>query len=322
MIVLCIESSHTRGMGHLFHSLLYVDFLKSHNVPFLFLINKDHASEQILKNNSIKYINVDFNDTCSKWEKEIISKYKISTWINDKYCSSMELGRHVSETRCKFYVIDDVGEGESYATASFAGMLFPTKTLYRTDRVYKGTEYIILNPEIKDYIRRRDEIRKIIVTLGGSDTYGSTIEVVDALNNTMVNTQIDILIGPGFKFRKELQDMNKKHFPIMQNVPSLIKKFYEYDLAITGGGGTCCEAMASGLPCMIIANENHEVNTGMFFQKKGCCVYLGKHGEWNRDGLKKINNLQIADMSTKGIETFDTNAVKRIFDIILKEDEG
>ncbi len=315
MIALAIESSNQRGMGHLFHSLLYVDFLEKHNIPYCYFINADAASEVILRDNKIKYHVVDYSDVVSNWEAEYIQKYHIERWLNDKFETSDAMGRHVKEAGAKFYVIDDIGKGEYYADISFCGMLLPTKEQFLCKRVYKGTEYVVLNPEVELYRRKRSELRRLIVTLGGSDTYGVTIEVVEELKKN--DTDADILVGPNFMFRDKLDEVNAGRFRIMQHLPSLIQSFSEYDFAITGGGGTCCEAMASGLPCMVIANEPHEENTGRFYEKKGACLYAGRRGDWNRDAIKNIFQLDISVMSARGMGIFDTDAVSRIFRIIF-----
>ena len=74
MIALAIESSNQRGMGHLFHSLLYVDYLKQHNVPYRYFINKDSVSEEILMSHSIQYDVVDYADVVSNWEADFIHR--------------------------------------------------------------------------------------------------------------------------------------------------------------------------------------------------------------------------------------------------------
>lgn len=314
MIALCIECSNTRGMGHLFRALLYADHLRDDQCPFIVLVNSDKTAIQILEEKNIDYVVVDYEDLDSHWENKIIKKYGITCWINDKFDTSFEMGSHIKETNIPFFVIDDVGKGERFADVSFAGMLFPTKKVYLSDHVEKGIEYIILNPEISKYRRERKTLDKILVSLGGSDTYGATVGVVRAL--VQYGIKADIHIGPEFAFMDDLQKVNKKSFRILQRVPSLIELYNEYDFAITGGGVTCCEAMASGLPCAIIANEDHEINTAMYFEKRGSCVFFGKHDSWDEKKLQKIDGIDLAKMSRTGMDLFPLDAVDRIFNII------
>lgn len=314
MYVICIESSNSRGMGHLFRALLYIDYLNKNNKPYKLLINNDERSLRILQEHGIDYIIVDFDDLNSDWEKKIIVKYNVSVWINDKFITSIDMARHVTQTGAKLCLIDDVGEADKYADIHFAGMIYPTKQNIGGKRTYCGNEYIILNPEIERYRRKRKELKRIIVSMGGSDPHEVTIAVLEELKK--YHYDVDIIIGPNFKRKKDLEKINCGSFHIYQNVPSLIKTFYEYDLAITGGGVTCCEANAAGLPCIIIANAPHEINTGKYVESMGGAVYAGSYDDWNRDILRDINKLDIEKMSICGMNKFRLDTVQRMMEII------
>lgn len=321
MYIVCIESSNSRGMGHLFRALLYVEYLKSHNMEFMFLINNDVNSLKILDDKNIEYTIVDFEDVTSNWERNIIEQNAVDVWINDKFETSWEMGKHISDTQIFFCMIDDIGKGEVFADAHFVGMIYPTRKNVKGKHVFTGSEYIILNPEIAQYRRIRNKLKKIVVSLGGSDPHGVTIDVVKEL--LQYNYEITVIIGPNFRLREELEVINKGRFPVLQNVPSLIETFYEYDLAITGGGVTCCEASAAGLPCVIIANAPHEENTGRYMESLGGCVYAGNHGDWNKKILRNLQELNIRKMSLSGMDSFYLDAVERIMDKIreIKKEE-
>lgn len=322
MLALCIESSNSRGMGHLFRSFLYVEYLKKKQIDFIYLINDDEKSLRLLQEKQIEYILVDYADIGSEWEKQIIHQYQVDVWFNDKFETSYEMGQHIKEAKqdILFCMLDDVGNADVWADIVFAGMIYPTKKTFKSRYVYAGPEYIILNPQIAGYRRKRTAISRIIVTLGGSDPHGVTLEVTEKLKT--ISCDVDIIIGPNFKFKKELEQINQETFRIYQNVPSLIEMFYEYDLAITGGGVTCCEANAAGLPCVIIANAPHEINTGEFIQSLGSSIYAGKYGEWDRDILDELSSLDVATMSESGMKAFRLDAVDTMFGCMLDFKNG
>lgn len=83
--------------------------------------------------------------------------------------------------------------------------------------------------------RQRTGLRKILVTLGGSDTYGVAVKVVNILKKKGYSA--DIVIESDFQHKDLLNQKIDSRFIVYDTVPSLIAKFYEYDLAITGGGG-------------------------------------------------------------------------------------
>lgn len=96
--------------------------------------------------------------------------------------------------------IDDCGEGADYVDLHFCAMLFHN---LRGRHIYSGKEYMILNPEIARYRRRRTALNKILVTLGGSDTYGVTVKVVKILKEK--GLKADIVTGPDFQHSDELK---------------------------------------------------------------------------------------------------------------------
>ena len=319
-IALAIEGSNKRGMGHVFRSLLYVDYLKNNNIDFVYLINNDSKTIELLKKNNVDYILVDYADLNSNWEGKIIQKYGIDVWLNDKFETEVELERHIHEQNILFACLDDVGRGSINADIFFAGMIYPTLEKPKGKKYYCGTEYVTLNPEIEKYKKKRKQINKIVVSMGGSDPHEVTIDLIKELKR--YDYDVDIVIGPNFKKKRELELINNGVFQVYQNVPPLIEFFSHYDLAITGGGVTCCEANAAGLPCVVIANAPHEINTGKWLEEMGGCKYLGDYENWSRDIFKSINSLELEKMSINGMKKFDTKAIERIFSIIKSEVEN
>ena len=316
-IAIAIESSNSRGMGHLFRALQYVDFLKQKNINFTLLINNDPTALSILNLNKINYVIVNYGDLNSNWEQNIIKSNNITVWFNDKFTTTISMAKHVKDAGAYFICIDDVGEGAYLSDLYFAGMIYPTLQKGLGKKNYCGREYVVLSKELDLYKRSRNEIKRIVITMGGSDPHEVTEDLIKEFKK--YEYDVSVVIGPSYKRKFELECVNDSRFKIYQNLESLFSFLYNFDLAVTGGGGTCCEAAAMGLPTMIIANAPHEINTGRSMEKLGVSVFLGDHSNWSKSRLKDIENLNIEKMSTLGINLFDTKAVERIFDIILKE---
>ena len=316
MYIICIESSKTRGMGHFFRSLLYVSYLQKNGKKFILLINNDSKAIDILKDKKIPYVIVDFSDD-TDWQTPIIKQYGAKVWLQDKFETAIPMAENIAHNDILFCMIDEFGPGAELCDLHFAGMIYLTgREIYGKKR-FCGSEFVILNPEIECYKMLRKRVSKVVISLGGSDPFGTTVEVVKKINET--NYDVEIIIGPDFVQRKELEEVNINHYPIFQNVPSLIKEFSGFDFAVTGGGITCCEANASGIPCLIIANAPHEIQTGHYMENKGGAVFAGSYMDWNRELVNKIPTLDIEFMSRSGMATFDTKAIERIFTVIEQE---
>lgn len=316
MYLICIESSKTRGMGHLFRSLLYVSYLESINEKYVVLINYDKSAIDILASRNIPFRLIDFSDT-SDWQTKLIKEYNADAWLEDKFETSIEMASNIKKNHIPLCAVDEFGAGADLCDIHFAGMIYLTGHEVRGKKIYCGAEYVILNPEIDKYRKLRSSVSNVIVSLGGSDPYGLTVEIVKELNKT--NFNVEVIIGPDFDYKDELYKVNKKNYPVQQNVPSLIKEFSKFDFAITGGGVTCCEANSSGIPCIIFANAPHEIHTGQYMESKGGALYAGSYEGWNKEIINRIEQLDIMKMSRAGMHTFDTKAVERIFTIIKQE---
>ncbi len=316
MYIIGVESSKARGMGHFFRSLLYAAYLKSIDKQFVILINKDERAIDILKSKCIPFIVVDYSDE-SEWETPIIEKYKAVVWLQDKFETSMQMAVNIKKSNILFCAIDEFGAGAEMCDIHFAGMMYLTGHNMNGKKIYYGSEYVILNPEIDYYKRVRTEVSNVIISLGGSDPYGMTVDVVKQISKT--NLSVEVIIGPNFDYREELDRVNIKNYPVLQNVPSLIEEFSKFDFAITSGGVTCCEANSCGIPCIIIANAPHEMYTGIFMQNSGGAIYAGSYEGWDREVIRCISNFNIEQMSRAGMATFDTKAIERIFSIIEQE---
>lgn len=310
MIVICIESSHKRGMGHFFRALNIVDFLSLKKEKALIVINKDIVSNQLLEQKKIPYVVVDYDDEQSNWEKGIILKYCVDVWLLDKFYSSMELAQHIKTERILLVAIDDCGPGAELVDIHFCSMIFQN---LKGKRIFRGKDYLILNKEIEKYRRKRSKINKIIVSLGGSDTYGVTNKIVRVLKE--YGYSADIVIGPNFHHKKQLKKEIDTEFTIIEKVPSLIELFSNYDMAITGGGVTCFEANASGLPCIIVANELHEIEIAKYVEKFGGSIFAGYYKEIDKRKFQ-MEFLNIEQMSIDALNAFPLNGMSNVYEII------
>ncbi len=311
MFAICLESSHQRGMGHLFRMLNFVLFLERKKESYIFFINNDTKSIQLLMRNGINPIIVDLSDYKSDWESYFIKKFKITHWINDRLDTHALHAKKVKKNNIHLITFDDHGSGAKYCDINICGLHFSNRKLFGK-KTYKGLDYLILNPEIEKYRRVRTNVKKILVTLGGSDTYGVTIKVMKILMRN--NNVATVILGPSFQNKDELKMFSPRLFTIKESVPSLIKEFSKYDLAITGGGMTPFEANASGLPCIIVANEKIEIPNGKFLESLGSSVFGGYHTKINEKAFSTL--LLIKNMSENGINNIGLYGIQNVYNAI------
>lgn len=297
------------GMGHLFRILNFIECLISKREDFIVFLNDDSTALEILKSKGIKYEIVDLKDKGSDWETSLIERCGIDIWINDRLGTEINHSQNVKKNNILLITFDDNGAGAEMADIHVAALAFSKEAFPKGKKILSGIDYLILNKEIAKYRRLRKNQENIIVTLGGSDTYGVTVKVAGILKE--LGKKATLHIGPSFRHYSELEALMDSNFQIISRVPSMAETFYNYDLAITGGGITPFEANASGLPCIIIANEVFEIANGHFLEGMGSSVFAGYHESINISLFRK--ELDIEKMSRIGINTIPLEGAENIY---------
>lgn len=312
MYAICVESSHERGMGHLFRGINLYHFLESKSERAMLFVNDNEPAVRLLQQQKIPYEAIDFDDTESDWESCLIRRYDVGVWINDKYQTDRRMYEHIKKNKTVLLTaIDEESDNSDLLDLHFVGMVFQKDFVPRGRRVFRGNDYIVLNPQISQYRHLRKDVKRIIVSMGGSDTYGVTVKVLRILQERKIPA--DIVIGPSFEHKSDLMKIMTEEYRVFQNVPSLIGMFRYYDLAVTGGGVTCFEAAASGLPCIIIASEVFEIDTAEYMERLGTAVFAGYHEQIDFSKFD-LSALDIETMSRNGMQKITLHGAQNIYD--------
>ena len=313
MFALCIESSHARGMGHFFRALNLADALTHAGLQFTFYLNDHAPSRQILVERGIPHRTVNLADFSSAWEAMLIRDDGIKLWLNDRLNTDFRHSEIVKESGIPLVTFDDRGTGANLTDLHIAALAFNAHEKLAGSRVLRGTDHLILNPEIQNYTRLRKQLSSILVTLGGSDTHGVTITVVRLLER--MGRSATVIVGPAFMHTTILEDVLTDNFTLKRGVPSMIEEFYHHDLAITGGGITPFEANASGLPCIVIANECFEIPVGIALQARGGSIFVGRHDSLLQPLFDP--DLPLTEMSRAGMKNIGLEGTERVLRELL-----
>lgn len=308
MFALCIESSHARGMGHFYRALNLADGLAKAGLPYTFYLNDHAPSRKILDERGVPHRVVDLEDFTGEWEAALIRRDGITLWVNDRLDTDVRHAEKIKATGIPLVTFDDRGTGAAQADLHIAALTFDAQERLAGTKLLRGSEYLILNPQITDYTRLRKQLSSILVTLGGSDTYGVTVKVVQMLKE--LGLTATIVAGPAFLHMDMLDEVLTGGFVLKRGVPSLIEEFYRHDLAITGGGITPFEANASGLPCVVIANELFEIPVGMALQKLGGSLFAGYHESLSSPLFS--TELPLEQMSQAGMRNIGLQGTQRV----------
>lgn len=313
MLALCIESSHVRGMGHLFRALALADGLRQQGVALRFFLNDHAAACKLISDAGFAPTVVPLQHS-GEWENEVIAAHRIDVWVNDRLNTDLHHAEVIKRAGLPLVTFDDRGSGAALADLNFAALIFDEVERLSGRRILQGIDYLVLNPQIRRFQRQRQEQRSVLVTLGGSDTYGVTLDVIRHLSRT--NQTVTVVVGPGFAHLELLKGLMPSSFVLKQSVPSLIEEFHAHDLAITGGGVTPFEATASGLPVIVIANEPFEVPVGEALSHTGAAVFAGYRTDVNWQLLDQT--LPVKEMSANGMSKIGLNGRERVIETMTE----
>lgn len=306
---ICVESSHGKGMGHLFRAMCLVECIKAKNDGYVLIVNDDKRSAAVLKKRGIMFEAADLSDFTSGWEAALIRKHKIDVWVNDRLDTDARHAKNIKEAGISLVSFDDRGSGARKADINFGSMPFNYSYALSGKKVFSGLEYLVIDKRIDALRRLRREMRSVVVTLGGSDTYGITPKVVDILKKRNISAKV--IVGPCFEHMAELKRVADERHEIIDNVDSLPEEFFKHDMAVTSGGITPLEANAAGLPCIIIANEPHEIDTGRMLEKLGSSLFAGYRDDVDSAVFEKKMDLE--SLSRAGLEGITTNGAENVY---------
>jgi spore coat polysaccharide biosynthesis predicted glycosyltransferase SpsG len=311
MFAICVESSHARGMGHLFRMRHLARELRSRGLPLVFFVNDHKPSLELLRHDGLTFEIVDL-DHLDQWAPAAIQRTQARLWINDRLDTNLVQAQSVKQTGLPFATFDDRGAGASLADLHIAALAFAADQPLGGRRVVRGHEYLILNPEIALHRRQRMKVERILVSMGGSDTHGATLKAIALLRRRGLGATV--VIGPGFEHCGTINTESHSRFEVKVNVPSLIDEMGRHDLAIVGGGITAFEAAASGLPAIVIANEVFEIPIARHLASLGVARYAGHHSALDETAFAVPQDL--ASMSMAGLSKVPLNGAERVCQLI------
>jgi spore coat polysaccharide biosynthesis predicted glycosyltransferase SpsG len=312
MFALHIEASHQRGMGHLYRTLALQTEMQRHAIPSMIYVNEDPAAVDVLLSRGAGHRVVD--KQAAQWQAACIEADAIRLWIDDCLDTDMRHAEAVARTGVPRATFDDRGPGAALADLNVMALCFDPAEALGGRRVLRGLDYLVLDAAIARYRRERTRVERIVVSMGGADTYGLTIHVVRLLKRR--GRKATIVLGPAFRHERELDEQLTDAFEIRRGVPQLAPEMARHDLAITSGGMTCFEAAAAGLPTLIVAAEPWETAAALELQRLGAARYLGFRQEIDESALDM--QLPLEAMSRAGMSNVGTTGAERVVSELLR----
>lgn len=284
-------------MGHLFRALSLRTAFADIGLNCLLMTNQDAATEAILTQRRVKYVRRSVDRAFPEQVGQLVQTYNVRMWVNDRLDTDRASADAISSLGIPIVTFDDFGAGAQVAELNIAALSFDSRMRIPGKRVLSGPDWIVLPAGIGQFRRKAPGRRNLVISMGGSDTHGASLEVIRKLDRNWPS--VTIVLGPNFSNEAEMIATLPKSWVVKKAVPSLIHELLLHDVAVTGGGLTAFESASLGLPTLVVACENFEEQRAIFLERWGCARYVGRVGEISEQILN--NPLDVEGMSAAGL---------------------
>lgn len=270
--------------GHVMRCLSIADAAKKLGRETVFIV-ADEKPLELLKTRGYEAIvlHSDWKNMEEELEKLIpilnqqgITKLLVDSYqVTEKYLTELEKHTEV------FY-LDDVDAFEYPVSNVICYANYYSKLSYanykKDTEFYLGTSYMPLREVYQNCKPKqiKENIEKIMVLSGGSDSYCMLEKIADLFKNEN-KLQLDIICGAFYPDFEGLKDKFVRYpqLHFYQNVSNLDEFMEKADLAISAGGTTLYELCAKGTPTISYSFADNQLNNVQQFDEEGIIEYAG-----------------------------------------------
>lgn len=311
-IAIRTDASSVIGSGHLMRCLAIANELKNRGASVLFItvseeqkwidlirgrgfscetIKSAHTSGVSQTDSKCNETNARSQHYVVDWRKdsthtrEIIEGKDIDWLIVDHYGLDWQWESSIRDCVNRILVIDDLVDRahdcDALSDCVYGRMVDDYKSLVpRGCKLLLGTKYAPLRPEFLKWRefaleRRRNYqgVKKILVSLGGTDKSNLTGEVLNQLVRLELpdNIEIEVVVGLGFAHQKSVEDqIASLPIKVSLNVGAndMASRIVEADLGIGAIGVSAWERFCLGLPAVNLITESHQLAVVKVLQKE------------------------------------------------------
>jgi len=266
-IAFLVEGGLEMGMGHVYRSLALAEELRDKGEVW-FLTSSSHEVVKKILGNGFKALSLenDVNILARLVEMEpkiiIIDKLEVQEAFAKKLRELVD---------AKLVIFGNTSGANKYAHVvvnAHVGSGFKNKRIIDPDTqtlYLYGPRYVVLRKEfssLKTGRKRRNKLQGILLIFGGADPSNLTSKVLRKLISTKTNFKLDVLVGPLFPYRTELEEVIRsqpgKDVSVYRDVKNVAAFMLDSDLVITSPGSSMYEALFVGTPVIAISQSEFQ----------------------------------------------------------------
>ena len=354
-VLIRVDASAEIGFGHLMRCLTLADSLRSSGLDCVFasrafdplmlepIVNKGHEliTLQPLIRPSIE------DKTYKSWvganlEDEILelnSKIKdfrdeFGLFIVDHYGLDWVWESEFAKFG-KIFVIDDlknrVHDCDAILDSSFGTLTRDYMSLCRQDTHFLlGPKYCLIRPEFYQARQiQKNNLRKVLVMMGGTDPYNITSEILDIVSKRFDEIQIVAIVGRSCPHIDAIMKVSERCPDKVQVVvdPNRIAEVMSTCSVSIGACGTSAwERFVLGIPSIVITTAENQIKIAKDLHNDGLITYAGHFNKLDLEviveALSKLLKNTPYSLIEKIQKVCDGLGTERVSDFILRILDG
>jgi len=284
------NASSKLGLGHLYRARTLAKSLKYHNFDNIlfgpekkFLLSSDKT---IFK----KFFHIRKNYSLNNTIKDLIQcadLYNSKILIVDDYKFQFSHQKILKKNNIKWLQYDLKGNkkiiSDIILNYSPNAVNINYKKKINTKKIIKlfGTKFSILRNEFNEVKLKNISayVRTLVLSFGAGNDKGATIKILKFLKQVKFRDKINIILplnNPNCNLIKNWVSRNSNlKIKIYENPKKISNILIRADLAIISGGTIAYECASLGIPMLISAIADNQINTSKYWHNSSAGIYLG-----------------------------------------------
>jgi len=301
-LVIRADASIKSGTGHVMRCLALAQAAVKENIRVIFVTKTSNTD--ILK--KLSSFGIEFymmkempGPLLEADELCTIATNASASWIavDGYHFSEQYLSRLKQTSSAKILFIDDYAHLNFYDVDLLINQnISAPKYCYKTSNdaeILAGSKYVLLRDEFVTHTQDAKEIKEIpvniLVTMGGSDPYGMTsrvIEAIEDLNQALFSLRVIVgALNPDIDSIYNTSKRSKTNVSLFKNATDMPSFIRWADIIISAAGSTCWEICYFGTPAVVTSVTENQQDIAEYLHNAGCAVYAGKHEQLTRGKL-------------------------------------
>jgi UDP-2,4-diacetamido-2,4,6-trideoxy-beta-L-altropyranose hydrolase len=311
------------GLGHIYRCIAIAEMLEENFIPEFLLSKLSNFTAVIPSRYSVKHIPGDI-EIASEYEW-IQKNYDTGSvlMIADGYLFNSEYQKKIKSIGVKLVYIDDLAREYMYADVVLNHAPSAKNLVYKKEdysALYLGTEYALLRKgflaKAKKVHNKFAAIKKVLITLGGSDENNITLKILEALLSLPQIEKIDIVFGAAYPHKERLVhfiESSEKKISLFSNLSEneMLNLMENCDSAFAPCSTTCLELIALNKPVFAGYSADNQLAIYESLKTNG---YIFDLENLNDISVKKIKQVTEENLNNETAINKMLNLQKQLID--------